>query len=162
MPSTTAQKKGVARWRAARIKATMYGIPIPKNPEDRSIALAELKDKISFAELQTPEGKAKALAKKHEIPIPKKVQNWPQFLKEVKAEVDFNKVMDEFKTKKDRILQKQRMKHVVEDLKNYQRNRIHLVIPVERTDPPTVSKAVIHEQLGSNQHRKLHRGILCH
>ncbi len=35
------------------------------------------------------------------------------------------------------------MKNVLQDVKNHQRNRIELAIPVERTDPPTVSHANI-------------------
>ena len=97
------------------------------------------------------EQQARLLAKQRGITINKDARterDWRMLLKELRAEINFDKVMDDFKDKKDKIVGRQRMKHVVKDIKNHQRNRIDITVPVERTDPPTVSHATIAAKLG--------------
>ncbi len=97
------------------------------------------------------EDKARKLAKELGITISKEKRterDWRALIKEWQSEKAFNHVMDDFKKKKVEIFAKRNMKNVIKDVKDYQRNRIELSIPVERTDPPTVSSAVISQKLG--------------
>jgi hypothetical protein len=89
------------------------------------------------------------LSKETGIPIPKNETDFKGWIKEIESEKRFDKVMDQFQKKKHEIFVKRNMKNVIGELKNYQRNRIEIEIPVERTDPPTVSKAVIADRLGN-------------
>ena len=93
--------------------------------------------------------KAMELSKKFHIPLPKNEKDYAGFIKSVESEFRFDKVMDQFKQKKHEIIAKRNMKGVVNELKNLKRNRIEIEIPVERTDPPTVSKALIADRLGT-------------
>ena len=89
------------------------------------------------------EQEARKLAKQRGIDIdpPKTRNGWKLLLTELKSEMRYDNVMDELKDKRVKVIAKQKMKNVLHDVKNHQRNRIHLEIPVERTDPPTVSQA---------------------
>ena len=75
-------------------------------------------------------------------------REWSALVIEWEAEKKYNHMTDDFQKKKAEIFAKRNMKMVIKELKDYKRNRIELTIPVERTDPPTVNKAVIANKLG--------------
>jgi len=59
----------------------------------------------------------------------------------------FEKVIDEFKTKKHEWFARRHFKNVIQEVKNYKRPSITIELPVEQTDPPTLSAATLKSKL---------------
>jgi UDP-N-acetylglucosamine transferase subunit ALG13 len=88
----------------------------------------------------------KALATELNAPIPENKNK--ATLQELRAEKRYNKLVDDFKQQKAKIFAKRNYKNVINDIKQHQRNRIEITIPVKKTDPPTVDRADIDELIG--------------
>ena len=73
---------------------------------------------------------------------------WKEQLQELTQEKKYNQLVDEFKIAKAKIFAKRNFKAVVKDIQQHKRKRIELAIPVKKTDPPTVDKNDIAEQIG--------------
>lgn len=90
--------------------------------------------------------KAKAikLAKALGAPIPKDV-NWKELYEEYAQEKHHNEMVDAFKLEKDKLFHKRKMRNVIQALKQPEARRIE--IPVEATEPPTVTRQVVDAEI---------------
>ena len=97
-----------------------------------------------------PSDKAKAikLAKELHANIDNTKLNWKELRIELTQEKKYNELTDDFKRKKAKIFAQRNFKKVIKDVKNHQRNTIELIIPVEKTDPPTVDRLNVANQIG--------------
>ena len=76
---------------------------------------------------------------------------WKMLLKEMilerKVDMKYNRLVDEFKEQRAKIFHQRALKPILKDIKGVHEKQRKIVIEVEKTDPPTINKVKLQEQL---------------
>ncbi len=72
---------------------------------------------------------------------------WRDLKANLKIDIKYNQLVDNFKKEKDKLFAKRKMNAVLKEVKTHQRKRIEITIPV-KSDPPSVTKEDVITAIG--------------